>query len=118
MSVLCDQIILERCLKKDMISPYVESQIKIDKSGKRVISFGPSSYGYDVRCAFDMKIFSPTMPGLYADPKKHEDLLGVDINALPQDSGKTFLIPPNGFGLVHSIEYIKNAKRLFGNLFG
>ena len=57
MSIKSDKWIKQMALESGMIEPFQASQIRHDKAGK-VISYGTSSYGYDVRCANEFKIFT------------------------------------------------------------
>ena len=59
MAIKSDKWIREMCKENQMISPFVDSQIKLDKeTDRKLISFGLSSYGYDVRCSRKFKIFT------------------------------------------------------------
>ena len=59
MAIKSDKWIREMCKENQMISPFIDSQIKLDKeTDRKLISFGLSSYGYDVRCSRKFKIFT------------------------------------------------------------
>lgn len=82
-----------------MIHPFVDSNIK-EENGRRIISYGLSSYGYDVRLANKFKLFVPT-EGVIVDP-----LEGDDYNRCLVDmSGDSVIIPPNSYLLGHTLEY-------------
>ena len=77
-----------------MIEPFESGQVRESENG-RIISYGTSSYGYDVRCADEFKIFnSENVSEL--DPKKDNYVYFTDIKA------DSFLIPPNSFILANS----------------
>lgn len=99
MSVKSDRWIREQAAKHQMISPFEPRQVKsIDD--KRVISYGTSSYGYDVRCSNVFKIFS-NLHSTIVDPKN------FDERSLSDVEGDFCVIPPNSFALASTIEYFK-----------
>ena len=57
MSIKSDRWIKRMSKEMSMIAPFVESQVK-EVDGKKIISYGTSSYGYDIRCAGEFKIFT------------------------------------------------------------
>ncbi len=78
-----------------MIEPYVDTQ---ERTG--VISYGVSSYGYDLRVADEFKIFTNVF-GATVDPKHFDPKSMVDF------SGEVCIVPPNSFALARSIEYFR-----------
>jgi dCTP deaminase len=82
-------------LEHKMIEPYVESQ---KRDG--VISYGVSSYGYDIRVADDFKVFT-NVYNTVVDPKNFDPRSFVDIKA------DVCVIPPNSFALARTIEYFR-----------
>ncbi|MCD6133609.1 MAG: dCTP deaminase [Deltaproteobacteria bacterium] len=94
MSVRNDRWIIEQA-KKGMISPFEEKQVS-----KGVISFGVSSYGYDMRVADEFKIFT-NVNCTIVDPKNFTDKNYVDFK------GDVCIIPPNSFALARSMEYFR-----------
>lgn len=82
--------------EKGMISPFVPAQVS-----EGVISFGLSSYGYDIRVADEFKVFSPSGPNAVVDPKRFDPHMLVDFK------GPSCLIPPNSFALARSVEYLR-----------
>ena len=103
---LSDIDILSRCVDENMIEPYVQEAVReipgARKDGPtRVISYGPSSYGYDVRIADEFKVFT-NVHSAKVDPKDFDDSNFVDIK-----SEEPVLIPPNSFALGRSYEWIK-----------
>ena len=85
--------------EKNMISPFEPDQIK-SLAGNKVISYGTSSYGYDVRCSSNFKVFT-NINSAVVDPKN------FDTNSFVDYEGDTCIIPPNSFALASTIEYFK-----------
>jgi dCTP deaminase len=83
----------------ELISPFYENQIRHSQAGK-VISYGTSSYGYDVRCASEFKVFTNINASM-VDPK------AFDHNNFVSMTGEVCIIPPNSFALARTIEYFK-----------
>ena len=96
MGLLSDRQIVELCKTQKMIDPFVESQIK-SVSGNAVISYGVSSYGYDIRISNEYKIFTNAF-SVIVDPKNFDPKAFVDFQ------GETCIIPPNSFVLCRSLE--------------
>jgi len=105
MSVKSDRWIREMSLTKDMIKPFEEKQIR------SCISFGLSSYGYDIRLADEFKIFSGK-EGDMIDPKKLDDTLFKTLKV------KECIIPPNSYVLGRSLEYFKIPRNIMTLCFG
>ena len=101
MTILCDTEIVGLCKHASMIDPYYERQIRYDIKGKKVISYGVSSYGYDIRVGNKFKIFHNTNSVL-VDPKDFSIEAFQDV-----ETDESVLIPPNSFVLAQSFEYIK-----------
>ena len=104
MGLLSDKIIRELALKKKMIEPFVEKQVRENKE-KKTVSFGLSSYGYDLRVAREFKVFT-NVYNTIVDPKDFREDAFVDIEA------DTCLIPPNSFALARSVEYFKIPRNI------
>jgi dCTP deaminase len=85
-----------------MIEPY-EERLVSEVDGRRVISYGTSSYGYDLRLAPEFKVFSPTH-SVVVDPK------AFDERSFEQLDGDVCVIPPHGFALARTIEYIRMPR--------
>lgn len=102
MGVLCDTQIRERV----RIEPFSDAQ---KRPGR--ISFGVSSYGYDVRVGTRFKIFTPTpRTGDIAvvDPKRFSDEMMVEVDVGHKPEGQQYvIIPPNSFALCETVEYIE-----------
>ena len=95
MTIKADKWIRRMALEQDMIEPFVDSQIR-----KGVISYGLSSYGYDIRVSDEFKIFTNVWNGV-VDPKNFDPACFVDFK------GDVCVIPPNSFVLAQTIEYFR-----------
>ena len=104
MSIKSDNWIIEQAEKNQLIKPFEKEQIR-EVDNKKVISYGVSSYGYDVRCANEFKIFTNTFSSV-VDPKNFDEKTFVDI----QDS--ECIIPPNSFALARTVEYFKIPRSI------
>jgi dCTP deaminase len=98
MSILSDVEIIERA-KKGMIEPFAAIQVK-EVNANKVISYGVSSYGYDMRISDEFKIFTNVNTAI-VDPKNFDTKSYVDYK------GDMCIIPPNSFCLAKSVEYFK-----------
>ena len=83
-----------------LIEPFESSQVRADADGQRVISYGTSSYGYDLRCAEEFKVFTNVNSAL-VDPKNFDPSGFVEI------SSDICTIPPNSFVLARTVEYLR-----------
>lgn len=93
-----------------MIEPFTPQQVK-ELGGVRVISYGLSSYGYDVRIADEFKIFT-NVNSVVVDPKNFNADSMVDF------TGEVCTIPPNSFALARSVEYIRMPRNVTGLVLG
>ena len=100
MSIKADKSIKRMALEYDMISPFVENQVR-----ENIISYGLSSYGYDVRIANEFKIFT-NLNSTIVDPKNFDPKSFVDF------TGDICLIPPNSFALGRTVEYFKMPRNV------
>lgn len=82
---------------KPMITPYSENQVR-EENGKKILSWGSSSYGYDVRLADEFKIFSNINSNII-------DPLDFDQKCLHDHKGPYVIIPPNSYVLGRTLEY-------------
>lgn len=80
-----------------MISPYSPDQVRVDENDNRIVSWGTSSYGYDVRLGREFKIFTNVRNGLI-------DPLNPDPNCFVEHVGDYCIIPPNSYILGHTVE--------------
>lgn len=83
-----------------MIDPFVDGQVKLLDDGSRVISYGLSSYGYDLRVSREFKVFTNVF-GSVVDPKKFDERSFVDMET------DVCVVPPNSFALARSVEYFR-----------
>ena len=99
MSIKSDRWIREMAEKHGMIEPFEPGQVR-SVDGRRVVSYGTSSYGYDIRCAPEFKIFT-NINSTIVDPKQFDEKNFVDF------VGDVCIIPPNFFALVRMVEYFR-----------
>jgi dCTP deaminase len=90
-----DRWIRRMAQEHDMINPYSEKQVSAG-----VISYGVSSYGYDLRVADEFKIFT-NVNSTVIDPKHFDERSFISVNA------DVAIVPPNSFALARSVEYFK-----------
>lgn len=83
-----------------MIEPFSALQVREGADGQRIVSYGTSSYGYDVRCADEFKIFTNINASI-VDPKAFDQGSFVDFK------GPVCIIPPNSFALARTMEYFR-----------
>src|SRR5262249_55568614 len=95
MAIKSDRWIREMCVKHRMIEPFEDKQVR-----DGVISYGISSYGYDLRIADEFKIFT-NVNSTIVDPK------AVDPASMVDFRGQVAIIPPNSFALGRSVEYFR-----------
>ena len=95
MSVKSDRWIRKMAEEHEMIRPFAESQMR-----EGVISYGCSSYGYDLRVADEFKIFT-NVNSTIVDPKH------FDSRSFVEFKGDVCIVPPNSFALARSVEYFK-----------
>lgn len=99
MTIKSDRWIKRMALEHGMIDPFEPAQVR-DNGNGRVISYGLSSYGYDVRCADEFKIFT-NINTTIVDPKHFDQKSFVDFR------GDCCVIPPNSFALARTVEYFR-----------
>jgi deoxycytidine triphosphate deaminase len=87
-----------------MIEPFEPNQVK-DVDGRRVVSYGTSSYGYDIRCANEFKLFTNVYSAV-VDPKNFDPKSFVDMK------GDHVIIPPNSFALARTVEYFRIPRNV------
>ena len=100
MAIKSDKWIKKMSSDNDMIAPFTDEQIK---SG--TISYGVSSYGYDIRVADEYKIFTNVNNSII-DPKN------FDANSFVDFKGDVCIVPPNSFALARSVEYFKIPRKI------
>jgi dCTP deaminase len=95
MAIKADRWIRKMALEHGMIEPFVDSQVSAG-----VVSFGLSSYGYDIRVADEFKVFT-NINSTVIDPKNFDPRSFVDIKS------DVCIVPPNSFALARTIEYFR-----------
>jgi dCTP deaminase len=95
MSIKSDRWIRQMALEHGMIEPFVDNQVR-----EGVVSYGLSSYGYDIRVADEFKVFT-NINNTVIDPKGFDPRSFVDIKA------DVCIVPPNSFALARTIEYFR-----------
>ena len=104
MTIKSDRWIRRMAEDQKMIEPFEPGQVRTNDSG-RIISYGTSSYGYDVRCAADFKIFT-NINSAVVDPKNFDDNSFVDVTT------DVCIIPPNSFALARTVEYFRIPRNV------
>jgi dCTP deaminase len=104
MSLRSDRWIRRMALEHKMIEPFADSQVR-QADGKKIVSYGLSSYGYDLRVADKFKVFTNVYNSI-VDPKHFMPDAFVDI------SGEHCVIPPNSFALARSVEYFRIPRNV------
>jgi deoxycytidine triphosphate deaminase/intein/homing endonuclease len=99
MSIKSDRWIRRMAAEHKMIEPFSAQQVRT-ADGHKIVSYGTSSYGYDVRCAEDFKIFT-NINSTIVDPKAFDERSFVDFH------GPVCIIPPNSFALASTVEYFR-----------
>ena len=105
MSIKSDKWIKLMSTNHEMIQPFSENQIRMDENGNKLISYGVSSYGYDVRCSNEFKVFT-NIHSAIVDPKSFDEKSFVDITS------DVCVIPPNSFALASTVEYFKIPRNV------
>ncbi|TAL44914.1 MAG: dCTP deaminase [Methylovulum sp.] len=99
MSIKSDKWIRRMAEQHGMIEPFESGQVRDSEQG-RVISYGTSSYGYDVRCSDEFKIFT-NINSAIVDPKDFDSSSFIDVKS------DICIIPPNSFALARTVEYFR-----------
>lgn len=102
MGLKADNWIKKMAQEYGMIEPFVADQVR-----QGVISYGVSSYGYDIRVSNQFKIFT-NVHSRIVDPKNFDPQAYVDF------AGEVCVIPPNSFVLAHSVEMIRMPRNVTG----
>ncbi|MDA0693061.1 MAG: dCTP deaminase [Proteobacteria bacterium] len=105
MSIKSDRWIREMAAKNGMIEPFEPGQVRQDSRGAKIVSFGTSSYGYDVRCSREFKVFT-NIHSATVDPKAFDESSFVDVES------DVCIIPPNSFALARTVEYFRIPRNV------
>src|SRR5690606_33284416 len=100
MSIKSDRWIRRKAEQDGMIEPFEPGEVKHAADGQRIVSYGTSSYGYDVRCSREFKVFT-NINSTIVDPKAFDPASFVDIEA------DVCIIPPNSFALARTVEFFR-----------
>ena len=104
MAIKSDNWIRRMAEEHNMIEPFEPGQVRENAKG-RIVSYGTSSYGYDVRCSTEFKVFT-NINSAIVDPKNFDASSFVDFDA------ETCIIPPNSFVLARTVEYFRIPRNV------
>ncbi|MFP5349297.1 MAG: dCTP deaminase [Gammaproteobacteria bacterium] len=104
MTIKSDKWIRRMAESHGMIEPFEPRQVKSNGNGN-LVSFGTSSYGYDIRCSNEFKIFT-NINSTIVDPKQFDAKSFVDFR------GDVCIIPPNSFALARTVEYFRIPRNV------
>lgn len=105
MSIKPDNWIRKMAKDHGMIEPFVDNQIRTTSAAQKIVSYGLSSYGYDIRVAEEFKVFTNVF-NCIVDPKNFQDNSFIQIN------GSVCVVPPNSFALARSVEYFRIPRNV------
>ena len=103
-SIKSDKWIRRMAQEHGMIEPFEPGQVR-EANGQRIVSYGTSSYGYDIRCSNEFKLFT-NLNSTIVDPKNFDPNSFVDIKA------DFCIIPPNSFALARTVEYFRIPRNV------
>ena len=104
MTIKSDRWIRRMAEQHGMIEPFEAGQVK-ELGGRRIVSYGTSSYGYDIRCSNEFKLFT-NLNSTIVDPKNFDDKSFVDLK------GPVCIIPPNSFALARTVERFRIPRNV------
>ena len=104
MSIKSDRWIRRMAAAHGMIEPFSPEQVRVS-NGHKIVSYGTSSYGYDVRCADEFKIFT-NINSTIVDPKSFDEKSFIDFK------GEVCIIPPNSFALARTVEFFRIPRSI------
>ncbi|WP_417584924.1 dCTP deaminase [Nitrincola sp.] len=104
MGIKSDRWIRQMAQERQMIEPFEPNQVR-RSNNQPIVSYGTSSYGYDVRCADEFKIFTNINSSI-VDPKQFDDRSFVDVKS------DVCIIPPNSFALARTVEYFRIPREV------
>lgn len=106
--ILPDHKIRALATDHEMIDPFVDGQVRDD-----VVSYGLSSFGYDMRIATEFRVFTPNIHNSVVDPKRVDERAMVEY-----ETDDHILIPPNSYVLGRSVEYFKMSADVLAIVLG
>lgn len=104
MSIKSDNWIRKMAAEQGMLEPFEPGQVR-EVNGEKIVSYGTSSYGYDVRCSDEFKIFT-NINSAIVDPKNFDDASFVDLKS------DVCIIPPNSFALARTVEFFRIPRNV------
>ena len=104
MSIKSDKWIRRMAAEHGMIEPFEPGQVR-EANGQKIVSYGTSSYGYDVRCSNEFKVFT-NVYSTVVDPKHFDEKSFVDLR------GDVCIIPPNSFALARTVERFRIPRNV------
>lgn len=104
MTIKSDKWIRQMALEHGMIEPFEPDQIR-QKDDQRIVSYGTSSYGYDIRCSDEFKLFT-NINSTIVDPKNFDSNSFIDVKS------DVCIIPPNSFALARTVEYFRIPRNI------
>ncbi|MDX9951353.1 MAG: dCTP deaminase [Methylophilaceae bacterium] len=105
MSIKSDKWIRRMAEQHGMIEPFEPKLIR-ETGGQKIVSYGTSSYGYDIRCADEFRVFT-NINSTIVDPKQFDPKSFVEV------SGQGYcVIPPNSFALARTVEYFRIPRNV------
>lgn len=104
MTIKSDKWIRRMALEHGMIEPFEPDQIR-HKDDQRIVSYGTSSYGYDIRCSDEFKLFT-NINSTIVDPKNFDSNSFIDVKS------NVCIIPPNSFALARTVEYFRIPRNV------
>ena len=104
MTIKSDKWIKKMAQNHKMIEPFTDCQIR-NTDGNDLISYGTSSFGYDVRCETEFKVFT-NINSAIVDPKS------FDENSFVNFDSEVCIIPPNSFALARTVEYFRIPRNV------
>ena len=104
MTIKSDKWIKKMAEGHGMITPFEPKMVR-EKEGEKIVSYGASSYGYDIRCAPEFKVFT-NINSTIVDPK------AFDPNSFVEFNDDYCIIPPNSFALARTVEFFKIPRNV------
>ena len=104
MSIKSDKWIRRMAESQGMIEPFEPSLVR-EVEGRKIVSYGTSSYGYDIRCASEFRVFT-NINSTIVDPKN------FDPDSFVEMHGESCIIPPNSFALARTVEYFRIPRNV------
>ena len=104
MTIKSDKWIRRMAQEHGMIEPFEPGLIK-QENGHKIVSYGTSSYGYDIRCSDEFKLFT-NINSTIVDPKNFDPNSFVDVK------NDVCIIPPNSFALARTVEYFRIPRNV------